>query len=170
MLRIKSAGLSRKLGSKIVEDPTSPFIATDGELKGKRVINEASDGRHYFVMGFTDPDDIMSQERFRVIFQTRNSDQSLRWTRVNPSDAQKSIGKITKGEIITKAVPEYVVPGTNGQPDRVVTSYTAAVFNDEVDTQVFARAGHQVMEAAEVTAKIAAQPVNAEAHVPSEEI
>lgn len=139
------------------------------KIKSMSEIREAKDGRKFYVLGAVDAEDIFANRIIkRTVFQqfTEKSDPSKQmndtnpqWVGGDPSVVEKVLksGKAVPGEVVTKEVPEYEIPGT----DRKATSYSTIVFKSENYRTVFKNAGHNLDESVEQP-ELAAQAAESE--------
>ena len=106
-------------------------------INGK--INVSEDGRKYYIAVFTDPDNPLSSERYRMVSQTTDSAGNSVWKSGRPSKLKNFIGKTIPGDIVTREVEEYEV-GEN-----TVSIYSCVVLKGESIKTVFRQQGHELM-------------------------
>ena len=110
-------------------------------INGK--INVSEDGRKYYIAVFTDPDNPLSSERYRMVSQTTDSAGNSVWKSGRPSKLKNFIGKTIPGDIVTREVEEYEVG------DNTVSIYSCVVLKGESISTVFRQQGHEVMNSEE---------------------
>ena len=110
-------------------------------INGK--INVSEDGRKYYIAVFTDPDNPLSSERYRMVSQTTDSAGNSVWKSGRPSKLKNFIGKTLPGDIVTREVEEYEV-GEN-----TVSIYSCVVLKGESISTVFRQQGHELMDSEE---------------------
>ena len=110
-------------------------------INGK--INVSEDGRKYYIAVFTDPDNPLSNERYRMVSQTTDSAGKPVWKSGRPSKLKSFLGKTIPGDIVTREVEEYEV-GEN-----TVSIYSCVVLKGESISTVFRQQGHELMDSEE---------------------
>lgn len=108
---------------------------------------EAKDKRLYYKAEFKDNSNPFSKPVPRMIFQRTTPDGNV-WD-ADPKDIAKLVGKMVKGEIVSKEVPEYIILNKDGT-ERKVNTYTTIVFGHENALSVFKNAGHDYSDSAKV--------------------
>ncbi len=105
----------------------------------------AKDGRKFYTITVQDATNVFAPQRTRNMWQQRDANNEPVWRIPNGTEAQKLIGKLIPGQIISKTVLPFELADSNTGLIRTVNSYTSVVFGHEDVEATFAAFGHPVL-------------------------
>lgn len=111
----------------------------NAQVDSKTGLNVTSDGRLYYIAEFSDPTNPFAPTRVKMISQQKDSQGNFIWKGGDPEVIKNYVGKQIAATTETHPVEDYDVNG------RVVSTYTAVVFQHENVETVFRNAGHPIV-------------------------